>query len=370
MKYNYLTMLTALILLAGMSITCEQTPAGSQVALPVNLTTTITVNEGTVEIQASADGANFYSFLFEENGDTTYVEAEDGYGSYTYSSSGSYTVISRAHTLAYEYVEVMETVTIALADDPVTGIPETGYSTPLEYPGYTLVWHDEFEGTSLSADWVHDIGTGASGWGNNELQYYRPENTTVNDGLLIITAKQENFGGRNYTSSRIKTQGQQAFSKGRIDIRAALPYGQGIWPALWMLGENFPTVGWPACGEIDIMELVGGAGTNDRTVHGTVHWLNAGAHASYSGSNTLSEGKFADAFHVFSIIWNDTSIKWLRDDMQYHAADITPAELSEFQNAFFFILNIAVGGNWPGSPDATTVFPQTMAVDYVRVFQQ
>ena len=189
------------------------------------------------------------------------------------------------------------------------------------------------------------------------------------DGYLIITAKQENFGGQNYTSSRIKTQGIESFQYGRIDIRAALPNGQGIWPALWMLGDNISTASWPGCGEIDIMELIGGNGYNDRTVYGTIHWDDNG-HASYGGHNSLPSGTmFSDEFHVFSIIWTSTSIKWLRDDIQYHEADITSSSLSEFHQNFFFIFNVAVGGNWPGSPDGTTIFPQKMIVDYVRVFQ-
>ncbi len=367
--YNFLRNVMSPILVFAIGISCEQAPTEPTVALPTDLVTTITVNEGTVEVQATANDANFYTFLFEEDGETTTIESTDGLASYTYASGGTYTVTTRAHSLYYDYIETNDMVEIFLEAEWDGGIPTTGYSTPLDYPGYTLVWHDEFEGTSLSADWVYDIGTGVSGWGNNELQYYRAENTEVTDGMLIITAKEENFGGRNYTSSRIKTQGKQAFQKGRIDIRAALPYGQGIWPALWMLGENFPTVGWPSCGEIDIMELIGGEGYNDRTVHGTIHWSNAGTHASYSGSNSLASGKYAEEFHVFSIIWDDNTIKWLRDDIQYHVADITPAELSEFHNEFFFIFNIAVGGNWPGSPNASTVFPQKMAVDYVRVFQ-
>ena len=133
-----------------------------------------------------------------------------------------------------------------------------------------------------------------------------------------------------------------------------------------MLGENFSSTGWPSCGEIDIMEMIGGNGWNDRTVHGTVHWEDNG-HASYGGHNTLSSGMLADEFHVFSIIWSPSSIKWLRDDIQYHIIDIN--NLSAFHNNFFFIFNVAVGGNWPGSPDGSTIFPQTMIVDYVRVFQ-
>ncbi len=350
-------------------ISCEKAPVSDDIVLPTNFTNTITVNEGTVNISATANGANFYTFTFVEDGETTIVEAVDGFGSYTYSASGTYTIISKAHVLDYEFVEITDLVEVAVDPGWNGEIPTTGYSTPLDYAGYSLVWQDEFNGTSLSADWVHEIGNGVSGWGNNELIYYRPENVEVSDGLLKITAKQENFGGQNYTSSRIKTQGKKSFEKGRIDIRAALPYGKGIWPALWMLGDNIGAVGWPACGEIDIMELIGGEGFNDRTVYGTIHWSNDGSNASYGGSNTLASAKYAEEFHVFSIIWDDNSIKWLRDDIQYHTADITPAALAEFHNNFFFIFNVAVGGNWPGSPDASTIFPQVMAVDYVRVFQ-
>jgi beta-glucanase (GH16 family) len=251
------------------------------------------------------------------------------------------------------------------------GMPDIngGFTTPISRPGYTLVWNDEFDGTILSSDWVHEVGNGNWGWGNNELQYYRPENTAVGNGVLTITAKPQNFGGFNYTSSRIKTQGLKSFKYGRIDIRAALPYSKGIWPALWMLGDNITSVGWPACGEIDIMELIGGAGYNDRTVHGTIHWDQNGSYAYDGDSNSLPSGMFAENFHVFSIIWDANEIKWLRDDVQYHVASVTPAAMSEFQENFFFIFNVAVGGNWPGSPDGSTVFPQSMYVDYVRVFQ-
>jgi beta-glucanase (GH16 family) len=242
-------------------------------------------------------------------------------------------------------------------------IPTSGYTTPNSYPNLNLIWADEFSGSTLASHWTHEIGGG--GWGNNELQYYRAENTTLQEGHLVIEARQENYGGRNYTSSRMITKDNFDFKYGRVDIRAALPKGQGMWPALWMLGANFATAGWPSCGEIDIMELIG---HQPNRVHGTVHWQENG-HASYGGSKALSSGDFSTEFHVFSIIWDTQSIKWLVDDVQYHQIDITPAALNAFHKNFFFIFNIAVGGNWPGSPDATTVFPQRMIVDYVRVFQ-
>jgi beta-glucanase (GH16 family) len=355
---------SSLLALSG----CDKPEVANDVALPTNLSTNIVVEEGKVTVQASADAVNFFTFAFFEGDDTVLIESATGEAEYTYSATGSYTIRTRAHAIQTAFIEVNDVVDIELEEVIPGQIPTTGYTTPMSYPGYILVWNDEFDGTELSSDWVFDIGTGSSGWGNNELQYYTDENVEVAGGYLIITAKEENFDSQEYTSSRVKTQGRKSFEKGRIDIRAALPFGKGIWPALWMLGDNITSVGWPACGEIDIVELVGGNGAPDRTVHGTIHWDDFG-HVYYGNSNSLPSGRFADEFHVFSIIWDETSIRWLRDDIQYNEADITPAALSEFHNNFFFIMNIAVGGNWPGSPDATTVFPQIMAVDYIRVFQ-
>ena len=330
--------------------------------LPTNLECTITNvdNSGVVEIQATATNENFFTFIFMNATDSTIITSTNGSASYSYSSSGTYFIKTRANLTSSQYIERIDSVTISFS------VNNTGYTTPLNYPNYTLSWNDEFNGTSLSNDWTHELGNGNNGWGNNELQYYREQNTSLENGYLKITAKQEYYGGKNYTSSRIKTQGNVFHTYGRIDIRAKLPFGQGIWPALWMLGENFSSVGWPSCGEIDIMEMIGGNGYNDRTVHGTAHWESNG-HAEYGGSNSLSSGRFADEFHVFSIIWTPSSIVWLRDDIQYQVIDIT--NLSAFHNNFFFIFNLAVGGNWPGSPNASTIFDQTLLVDYIRVFQ-
>jgi hypothetical protein len=330
--------------------------------LPTNLECTITNvdNSGVVEIQATATNENFFTFILMNATDSTIITSTNGSASYSYSSSGTYFIKTRANLTSSQYIERIDSVTVSFS------VNNTGYTTPLNYPNYTLSWNDEFNGTLLSNDWTHELGNGNNGWGNNELQYYREQNTSLENGYLKITAKQEYYGGKNYTSSRIKTQGNVLHTYGRIDIRAKLPFGQGIWPALWMLGDNFPSVGWPSCGEIDIMEMIGGNGYNDRTVHGTAHWESNG-HAEYGGSNSLSSGRFADEFHVFSIIWTSSSIVWLRDDIQYQVIDIT--NLSAFHNNFFFILNLAVGGNWPGSPNASTIFDQTLLVDYIRVFQ-
>lgn len=256
-------------------------------------------------------------------------------------------------------------ITIKNDDDGVI-VPTDGYTTPTSYAGYKLVWQDEFNGSTVSNDWTFEIGD--HGWGNNEWQYYtNGQNVSVANGKLVIEAREESYQGANYTSTRMITMNKQSFQYGRVDIRAVLPEGQGIWPALWMLGDNFQTVGWPACGEIDIMEVVG---HEPGTVHGTVHWDNNG-HAEYGDSYTLPGGKkFSEEFHVFSIIWDANSIRWFMNDIQFNEVSITPGHMTEFHAPFFFIFNIAVGGNWPGYPDATTIFPQRMIVDYIRVFEK
>jgi hypothetical protein len=255
-----------------------------------------------------------------------------------------------------------------LNDDRDTSltVPETGYSSPTEYAGMELIWADEFdEGSDIEDNWTFEFG--GHGWGNNEWQYYKKDNARIHEGgYLVIEARDERYSSWNYTSSRIITRDKFEFTYGRVDIRANLPYGQGIWPALWMLGYNISNVGWPACGEIDIMELIG---HQPATTHGTAHWSNNGQHAQYGGHKTLSSGIFNDEFHVFSIIWDENHIEWLLDGQKFHQLDIRPNELSEFHHDHFFIFNVAVGGNWPGYPDASTEFPQRMIVDYIRVFQ-
>lgn len=250
-------------------------------------------------------------------------------------------------------------------------VDPAGYSTPLTYPGYTLVWNDEFNGNSLDQNnWTYEIG--GNGWGNNELEYYTNsiKNTFVtNGGYLVIEARKENVASNNYTSARLNTAGKKEFKYGRMDIRAKLPVSKGMWPALWMLGTNVSSIGWPACGETDIMELIG---TNPAQVVGSIHWALAnGSAGTFNNSYNLSSGDFSQRFHVFSLVWALNSIKLYVDDNLYVSA--TNANITSgtypFNNPFFFIFNVAVGGNWPGNPDTTTIFPQRMIVDYVRVFQ-
>jgi beta-glucanase (GH16 family) len=236
-------------------------------------------------------------------------------------------------------------------------------------PSGTTSWSDEFDGAAGSlpdsSKWTYDLGGG--GWGNQELQTYtnQPENVHLDgQGHLIIHVSSTPAG---YTSARLKTQGRFAAQYGRIEIRAKLPAGQGLWPAFWLLGTNITSVGWPACGEIDVMENVG---REPSTNHGTAHGPGYSGGNGISSSYTLSGGrKFSDDFHVFAIRWAPQTVTFSVDDNAY--ATVTPASLRGaswvFDSQFFLLLNVAVGGTFPGNPDATSQFPQEMIVDYVRV---
>ena len=251
-------------------------------------------------------------------------------------------------------------------------VDNAGYSTPVTYPGYSLAWSDEFNSSSISsANWTFENGNN-NGWGNNELENYTnlPQNAFVSQGNLIIEARQEDINGNNYyTSARMITKGNKVFTFGRIDIRAKLPKGKGIWPALWLLGSNIDAAGWPACGEIDMMELLG---HEPNKIYGTLHWgANSASHDSKGSTFTLSSGSFDEGFHVYSMVWKQDSIKMYVDDTEFFSASKSDAGGSDypFNKDFFFIFNIAVGGNFPGNPDGTTTFPQRMVIDYIRVFQ-
>lgn len=362
-----------LVFVIGMllSAACSKNDA-DKIVLPSNLQIEVTVTDsktGQVSVKATAQNNNFFLIFFGDSQNEAGVNTTDGTAVHTYAKSGTYTIRVEAHVTQASYISDKKDVTITLGSDN-GGIPTTGYTTPSSYSGMTLLWSDEFDGTSLDQSaWTFE--TGGGGWGNQELEYYQQNNVSVHDGYLVITAKKETVGSNNYTSSRIKTQGKKSFKYGRVDIRAVLPKGQGIWPALWMLGSNIDTTPWPACGEIDIMEMIGGGAGRDNKVYGTAHWGdgNTTNHVQYGGSKVLSSGIFADEFHVFSIVWTASSITWYIDDVQYNVIDTTPSGLSEFQNPFFLVFNVAVGGQWPGNPDGSTTFPQSMVVDYVRVFQ-
>jgi len=249
-------------------------------------------------------------------------------------------------------------------DDYQPELQSDGYITPDTWPGMELAWSDEFDGPSINTgNWTHELGGG--GWGNQEWEIYTNSSTNsfIDNGKLNIVATKE---GDNYYSARMITKGKKEFTYGRIDIRALMPYGQGIWPALWTLGSNISQVGWPRCGEIDIMEYLGHI---ESQVHGTIHYYDAG-HKSKTASYTLSGNQsFHDSFHVFSIVWQENTIKWYVDYNLIHQVKDSQMAYDAFRLSHFFIFNLAVGGVWPGYPDETTVFPQTLMVDYIRVFQ-
>ncbi|MBW6497944.1 MAG: glycoside hydrolase family 16 protein [Bacteroidales bacterium] len=361
-------LLTTLALLLPL-ISCNAEEGPENNGIPTYLQIIISHSEndpGSIKIEANARNAVKYELYVNSETDLAATNTT-GTFEYTFSETGTYEIHIKAYGSSGKFITGKREVEIKF---PVS--VNQGFVTPLEYEGYELVWHDEFEGNALNInDWVYEVGDGCPnlcGWGNNELQYYRAQNASVSGSTLIIEARNETIQNKNYTSARIKTQGRQSFQYGRIDIRALLPVGQGIWPALWMLGNDITSVGWPKCGEIDIMEMIGGNG-REKEVHGTVHFDNNG-HQHTGGTYTLATGTFADEYHVFTIIWDEEYIRWFVNDNKFYEVDITPDHLSEFHQEFYLIFNLAVGGNWPGNPDSSTVFPQQMKVDYVRVFQK
>jgi len=259
-----------------------------------------------------------------------------------------------------------------------------------------LVFEDEFDvnGTPDATKWTFDIGRGPlnDGWGNSELQYYKSENAMVQNGYLIITAQSEAFGGANHTSARLKSRNKFEQKYGRFEARIKLPQGKGMFPAFWLLGENFceaqsiidnnvtcdsslpnyeqGNVLWPQCGEIDIMEYIGNKPTE---VFGTIHGPGFSGGNSISKKYNLTNDRFDTGFHVFGIEWGENYINWYVDNALY--SQITRSDVEKkggqwvFDNSFYMLLNLAVGGNLPGSPDANTTYPQRMIVDYVRVYQ-
>jgi beta-glucanase (GH16 family) len=255
-----------------------------------------------------------------------------------------------------------------------------GQTTPVATTSiWNLVWSDEFNGPDGSSPdpskWT--VETGGNGWGNNELEYYtaRAQNAQIKNGNLVITAIAEKYTGqdrvtRDYTSARLKTLGKFSQTYGRFEARIKIPYGPGMWPAFWMLGTDIDQAGWPACGEIDIMENIG---REPATVHGTIHGPGYSGAQGVGAPFTLANGRFADDFHLYAVEWEPNVIRFYVDDHLY--ATRTPADLPKhsrwvYNKPFFALLNLAVGGSWPGSPDATTVFPQSMLVDYVRVYEK
>jgi beta-glucanase (GH16 family) len=227
---------------------------------------------------------------------------------------------------------------------------------------YDLIWSDEFNGNLIDTlNW--NFETGGHGWGNNEQQYYQRNNATVSDGNLVITAKRETVGSNNYTSSRMTTKRKREFLYGKITARIKIPVGQGIWPAFWMLGASIDSVDWPRCGEIDIMEHI----NTENLLYGTLHWDDKG-HIQKGDTTVFTP----TGFHEYAIEWDADSIRWYIDEKKYSEIVIRDSvnSTNEFHQPFYILLNVAVGGNWPGQLVDTAAIPATMLVDYVRVFRK
>lgn len=248
---------------------------------------------------------------------------------------------------------------------------------PDTIPNWDLVWSDEFNAPNIDfTKWEHEVN--GEGGGNNELQYYtdRELNSLIDDGNLVIRALKETFTGpdgtREYTSARLRTKYKGDWKYGRFEIRAKLPIGKGLWPAIWMLPTDWVYGGWAASGEIDIMELLGHEPTK---VYGTLHYGGEYPNNKHFGYYyTLSSGSFTSTFHTFALEWEENEFRWYVDDILYQTQNNWYSDNGDypapFDKRFHILLNVAVGGNWPGSPDNTTTFPQTMLVDYVRVYKK
>lgn len=241
----------------------------------------------------------------------------------------------------------------------------------------TLVWAEEFNAIQLDPEvWFFESGDGSQygipGWGNNELEYYLPDNASLSDGLLKIEARAQAMNGFNFTSARIHTRDRFAFRYGRIEARMRLPGGQGLWPAFWLLPQEDQYGGWAASGEIDIMEAVNLGGSGGNTVHGTIHYGGSWPNNQFSSESYVVPADATAEFHAYALEWDATEIRWYVDGVLFAMRNTWNSSggsfPAPFDQHFYILLNVAVGGNWPGSPDASTVFPATMEVDYVRVY--
>ncbi|MFC0603884.1 family 16 glycosylhydrolase [Winogradskyella pulchriflava] len=347
---------------AGESISSVETVTvyvDETIVVPSNLTLTASV-QGFDNDNPYGDGSGVVNFT---------AQADDAV-SYGYSIDGSSEVQSTNGTYQFTFnsVEGVEnhTITVVAYSSTNDSIDTSETIAVSYYVGSPPVWADEFfqDGSPNSNNWTYDLGAG--GWGNNEAQTYtsNASNVIVEDGLLKITAKSEGAG---YTSSRLKSQGLFQFTYGRVDVRAKLPASAGTWPAIWMLGSNFPSEGWPRCGEIDIMEQTGW--DKNKTL-GTCHWFNTANSSTASYGLETSVLTSTSEFHVYSLVWDANSIKILVDDVQFFVMNSNSASIpsSPFESDFFIILNVAMGGSLGGDiPDNFT--QDSMEIDYVRVYE-
>ena len=338
-----------LFLCSAFSILAIACSSSSGNVKPNNTLANLTLNEvvsqdssGNVSFTAKADNAVTYDFDF---GNGVIQTVATGIVTYKYPATGNYVVNVIAKNSSGQTLSTSASIAVSLK--------------------ISLFWSDEFDtdGAPNGNKWGYDIGNGSGGWGNNELEYYtnRSQNVIVQGGILKITALKENYNGFSYTSARILTKAKFSFTYGRVEMKAMLPAGVGTWPALWLLGNNIDQIGWPACGEIDIMEQ---RGVELNKIYGTLHYP---GHSGGNGNgSTINVVNTTTQFHIYAMDWSPASIKLSVDGQVYQTVANT-AQLP-FNSDFFFIFNVAMGGNFAGSVDPS-VTSATMQVDYVRVYK-
>jgi beta-glucanase (GH16 family) len=333
-----------LLLVLALFSCSKNNNSGSGDQIPANLTVNAVVNpdnSGNVSFTANATNTTLYTFTMGDG--STNQLSTTGALTYRYQTSGTFTVTVVAKSSTGQTISKSITITVTVV--------------------LSLVWSDEFDTPGLpdANKWGYDLGAG--GWGNNELQYYtnRIDNVSVSGGTLKIIAKAESYSGSNYTSARLLSRGKYSFKYGKIEVRAKLPAGVGTWPAIWMLGDNFSSAGWPACGEMDVMEHVG---SQLNKIYGTLH------HPGHSGGNgdgsTTIISNATTEFHRYAMEWSATTIKFLVDDVPFYV--FSNSSSLPFNQNFFIILNVAMGGNFGGPVDPAFV-SAAMEIDYVRVYQ-
>lgn len=335
--------LPLLLLLLGTQSCKKDNGSGNNDTAPSNLTLAATVNP-------------------DNSGNVTFVATATNAVQYTYDMGNSVTQVSVTGTLAYKY-SVSGTYTVTVVAKSASGQTISKSITITVNVVLSLVWSDEFDtpGAPDASKWGYDLGAG--GWGNNELQYYtnRTDNAVVSGGTLKIILKAESFSGSPYTSARLLSRGKYSFKYGRVEARAKLPAGGGTWPAIWMLGDNFSSAGWPACGEIDIMEHVG---NQLNKIYGTLHY--PGRSGGNADGGTIMISNATTDFHKYTMEWNAGSIRFFVDDQPFH--NYVNTSSSPFNQNFFLILNVAMGGNFGGTVDPAFT-SGAMEIDYIRVYQ-
>ncbi|WP_281763353.1 glycoside hydrolase family 16 protein [Neptunitalea lumnitzerae] len=331
---------------------------GDEGCYPFDVTGVKTVSFGPANSVATVDG-NYRgtAMTYSDGGFMGFYAGSSDYEIIELTDNRMVVRVQQANEPLFAWYHTFTTTTIA--DQSGGGSGGTDFTN--------LVWSDEFDtdGAPDAANWSYNIGTGDNGWGNAEAQYYtdRADNVKVENGMLKITAKAESYSGSDYTSARIVSEGNFDFTYGKVEVRAKLPSGGGTWPAIWMLGSDYATNSWPGCGEIDIMEHVG----NDQgTIHATLHYPGNSGGNGNTGSTTLSDA--LDEFHVYSVVWSDTSIDFYIDENTTPFHSVANDSGLPFNSDFFLILNVAMGGNFGGAIDGAFT-ESTMEVDYVRVYQ-